>query len=84
MHDGGGYLDRWEESITFMGSKSVKRSQGKTHGDYVDINMEFWFYPSGNGRATSVLHWETNNQMWKLWEAHPDGYIKNGQETRSG
>lgn len=47
-------MDRWEESITFMGANLLREAGGQTHGDYVDITMEFWFYPSGNGRATSI------------------------------
>lgn len=65
------------------GSKSVKRSQGK-HMETMWILLWSFDFILLAMEEPLVLHWETNNQMWKLWEAHPDGYIKNGQETRSG
>lgn len=62
------------------GSKSVRRSWGK-HMETMWILLWSFDFILLAMEEPLVLHWEINNQMWKLWEAHPDGYIKNGQET---
>ena len=30
MHDGGGFTDRWEESIAFMGANLLREAEANT------------------------------------------------------
>lgn len=30
MHNGGGYMDRWEENITFMGANLLREAEANT------------------------------------------------------